>query len=160
MTLPRLCLACALLAVGLTVRPAAADDSKSTDPAKKADPNVTVRSTPVGDVTGEVVKVEKGTITLKVPEVVQTGVSRSRGRVTPRLGMKTAEVSYPLADKVVVKTVSGKEADLDAVKEGGMVALHVSQVKESRPGEKATTRLEVKRIDVPNPTTDATAKKK
>jgi hypothetical protein len=135
-----------LAAAGLFAPAICADD-------KKADPNTYTATSHVGNVTGEVVKVDDKSITLKVPEVQQTGVSRSRRGVVPKLGVKHVEVTYPLADKVVVKTVSGKAVDLSAVKAGEAVTVHVDKVKEGKLGEKLEARLEVKKIDVPNPTT-------
>jgi hypothetical protein len=134
-----------LVAAGLFAPAVFADD-------KKADPNTYTATSHVGEVNGEVVKVDDKSITLKVPEVEQTGVSRSRRGVVPKLGVKHTEVTYQLADKVVVKTVGGKAADLSAVKVGEAVRVHVDKVKEGKLGEKLESRLEVKRIDVPNPT--------
>ena len=97
-------------------------------------------------------------ITLKVPEVVQSGVTRrhvgNHTIATPKLGVKPVEVTYSLAEKLVVKRIGGKESDLSAVKAGETVQIHVNKVKEGKLGEKAEVRFEVWRIDVPNATSN------
>lgn len=148
-------------AVLSTAALAPADDPKPADPPKSSGKSDEIVITShVGNVVGEVVKVGSESITVKVPEVVQTGTTRQHvgggGRAghtvtVPKLGTKLVEVTYPLADKVVVKTVGGKDADLSAVKEGEAVELHLDKVREGKVGEKLESHLEVKRIDVPNP---------
>lgn len=135
------------------------DDPRPVDPVKvsgKADEIVTASH--VGNVVGQVVKVDKSSITVKVSKVVQTGATRRHvggtpGHMTlvPQYGIKTDEVTYPLAGKVVVQTAGGKEVGRDAVKEGETVEIHVDQVRMGKVGEKLEAHLEVKRIDVPNP---------
>ena len=133
----------------LVIAAAHGDDAK---PAAGSD-RITLTSH-AGDVAGEVVKVDKGTITLKVPEVAQTGVSYRRvsghAVAVPRLAVKHVEVSYPLADTVTVRTVGGKDAGLDDVKKGQAVVVHVNKVREGKVGEKLESHAEVKKIDIPN----------
>lgn len=142
-----------------------ADDPKPDD--KKASPSSSastdksdaiVMSSHIGNLTGQVSKVDKGSITLKVPEVVVSGITRRHagsGRggsvAVPRYSTKTVELTYPLSDKVTVKTVSGRELDMSAVSVGETVEIHLDKVKEGKVGEKLQSHVEVKRIDVPNP---------
>jgi len=143
--------------------PKPADDKKSssssssTPTTDKSD--AIVMSSHVGNLTGQVSKVEKGSITLKVPEVVVTGITRRRtgthggSTAVPKYGTKTVELTYPISDKVVVKTVSGKDVDMSAVTTGETVEIHLDKVKEGKVGEPLQSHVEVKRIDVPNATT-------
>ena len=117
-------------------------------------------SSHVGNLVGQVVKSGSDSITIKVPEVVVSGITRKRSGghsvSVPKYGTKTVELTYPVSSKVVVKTVSGKEVDLSSVKEGENVEIHLDKVKQGKLGEKLESHVEVKRIDVPN----ATAAKK
>jgi hypothetical protein len=114
----------------------------------------TVSMTYLGSVTGTVVKVESGSITVKVPTPVRSGVTRRRmGNRTvsvPRYTTKQVENTQPLSADVVVKTVGGKSATLEDVRPGVAVRLHVYSVKERTVGEKPVARSEVRRIDIPN----------
>lgn len=103
----------------------------------------------LGDVTGTVVKAGPGSITLKVPTVAQTGVSRKHvgGRhgptvTVPRYETKQVETTYALAPDVVVKTLAGKSATLEEVRPGEPSRLHVYRVTERTPasGRRAGSR--------------------
>ena len=136
-------------------------------PTAKADAAANVAHTYVGEVTGYVVKVGDGSITLKVPEVVQTGTThkrvatphvpgmsgghRSSSIAVPKLGTKMVEATFELSDAVTVKTVTGKAMTLADVTANGAVRVHVERVRDLTPGEKTEPRLVVKTIDVPVP---------
>jgi hypothetical protein len=127
-----------------------------TGRAPAADPIVSKAD--LGDVTGTVVKAGPGSITLKVPTVTQTGVTRKHvgGRhgptvAVPKYGTKQVETSYTLAPDVVVKTAAGKSATLGEVATGKPVRLHVYRVTERTPGEQPVSHVEVRRIDIPDP---------
>lgn len=129
----------------------------SLPPARAADPTVT--KTFVADVTGEVVKVESGRITIRVPQTVQTGVTHrrvgsgphARTVTVPKFGVKYAESTHALASDVAVKTVAGKSVAIADVRSGFPVQLHVTRVTERTPGEKPQSRLEVTRVLIPVP---------
>lgn len=78
---------------------------------------------------GSVVKVADGAVTLKVPTVVQTGVTRQRvGKHTitvPKYTTEQVEAKFALAKDVQVKSPGGKAADLSDVRAGDPVRLHV-----------------------------------
>ena len=149
-----------LLALISTVSFVGADEPKSntTDKASisssKSD-EITMTSH-VGNLVGQVVKSSSDSITIKIPEVVVTGIARKRSGghtvSVPKYGTKTVELTYSISSKVVVKTVSGKEVDLSSVKEGEKIEIHLDKVKQGKLGEKLESHVEVKRIDVPNPT--------
>lgn len=127
----------------------------ASGPLPAADPAVSKAD--LGDVTGTVVKAGPGSITLKVPTVTQTGVTRKHvgGRhgptvAVPKYGTKQVETSYTLAPDVVVKTAAGKSATLAEVATGKPVRLHVYRVTERAPGEKPVSHVEVRRIDIPD----------
>ena len=148
-----------------------ADPVPSTPPppkaAAKADAVPTATHAYLGEVTGYVVKVGDGSITLKVPEVVQTGTThkrvamphvpgvsgghRSSSIAVPKLGTKMVETTFELSDAVTVKTVTGKAMTLADVTANGAVRVHVERVRDVKPGEKTEPRLVVKTIDVPVP---------
>lgn len=137
-------------------------------PTAKADAVPNVAHTYLGEVTGSVVKVGDGSITLKVAEVVQTGTThkrmasphipgmsgghRSSSIAVPKLGTKMVEMTFDLSDAVTVKTIAGKTMTLADVTVNGAVRVHVERVREVKPGEKTEPRLVVKTIDVPVPT--------
>lgn len=143
--------------------PKTTTDKASTSSSKSDE--ITM-SSHIGNLVGQVVKSGSDSITIKVSEVVVTGITRkhvgggsgSRGHSVsvPKYGTKMVELTYPVSGKVVVKTVSGKEADLSSVWEGENVVIHLDKVKQGKLGEKLESHVEVKRIDVPN----ATAAKK
>ena len=167
----------------------AADPTGVNPPPKaaaKAAPAPEVSHTYLGEVTGTVVQAGDGSITLKVPEVVQTGTTRSAGggsggRVphlpgmpsvggsrrgsgvtVPKFGTKLVEVTYTLGDAVTVKTVAGKTMTLADVTAGGAARVHLERLREvPKPGEKTEPRVVVKSIDIPVPTPakDAPVKK-
>ncbi len=136
-------------------------------PTAKADAAPNVSHTYVGEVTGTVVKVGDGSITLKVPEVVQTGTTHKRmpsphvpgtsgghrnsSIAVPKLGTKLVEMTFDLSAAVTVKTISGKAMTLADVTANGPVRVHVERVREVKPGEKTEPHLVVKSIDVPVP---------
>lgn len=127
----------------------------ASGPSPAADPAVSKAD--LGDVTGTVVKADPGSITLKVPTVTQTGVTRKHigGRhgptvAVPKYGTKQVETSYTLAPDVVVKTAAGKSVTLAEVATGKPVRLHVYRVTERTPGEKPVSHVEVRRIDIPD----------
>lgn len=129
---------------------AAAGPSPAADPA--------VSRADLGDVTGTVVKAGPGSISLKVPTVAQTGVSRRHvgGRhgptvAVPKYATKQVETTYALAPDVVVKTLAGKSATLEEVRPGTQARLHVYRVTERTPGERPENHLEVRRIDIAGP---------
>jgi hypothetical protein len=134
------CLSLAVLTSALAGRSPAAEPS--------------VSKTYLGAVTGTVVKVGSGSITVKVPTTVQSGVTRRRSGnrtiTVPKYTTKQVENTYPLSAEVVVKTAGGKSAKMEDVKPGGAVRLHGYNVKERTPGEKPVTHFEVRRIDIPD----------
>lgn len=157
-----------LTSVVAAIAYAAAHDVHAADPKPPAPPATTadksdeiVMSSHIGNLTGKVVKTSPSSITLSVPETMVTGITRrhvggygphAHGHTVavPRYGTKLVELTYPVSDKVVVKTVSGKDATLSAVTAGEVVEIHLDKVKEGKIGEKLETHVEVKRIDVPN----------
>jgi len=156
----------------------AADPAAALTPAKVAEKSAAaanVSHTYLGEVTGLVVKVGDDSITLKVPEVVQTGTTRQRSHTphvpgmsgghrgssitVPKLETKMVEVTYDLGDPVSVKTVAGKAMTLSDVVVGGAARLHVERVREWKPGEKTEPHVVVKTIDIPVPAAKPAAKK-
>ena len=142
--------------------------------AKAADPSVS--HTYLGEVTGTVVKVGDGSITLNVPQVVQTGTTQkkmpsphvpgmSRGGhhgssiTVPKVATRLVEVTYDLGEKVSVKTVTGKTMTLADVTVGGVARVHVERLREQKPGEKSEPHVAVKAIDIPAPVAVPAAKK-
>jgi len=130
------------VAVGLVSNPTAG----AVDPS--------VIKTFVADVTGQVVQVESARITIRVPQTVQTGVTRrrigsgphARTVTVPKYGVKYTESTHPLASDVAVKTIAGKSAALSDVRPGSPVQLRVTRVTERVAGEKSQTRIEVSRV--------------
>lgn len=120
--------------------------------ASATDP--TVSSSNLGEVTGTVVKFEPGSITIKVPTVVQSGTTRRKvGKSyvnVPKYTTKEVESTITVAKDVTVKTIGGKEATAADVVPGESVRLHVSKLTERTVGEKPESHTEVKRIDIPN----------
>lgn len=119
-------------------------------PAGAAEPSVSTSD--LGDVVGAVVKVSDGSVTLKVPTVVQTGATRKRvGKRTitvPKYTTKQVESTFTLAKDVKVSSTGGKAADLSDVRAGDPVRLHVYKVTERAVGEKPVAHAEVRRVEV------------
>jgi hypothetical protein len=157
---------CAAVAFAVA-NPVPSEVPAAVKPTAKADAVPNVSHTYLGEVTGSVVKVGDGSITLKVTEVVQTGTThkkmasphvpgmsgghRSSSIAVPKLGTKMVEMTFDLSDAVTVKTVTGKAMTLADVTANGAVRVHVERVREVKPGEKTEPRLVVKSIDVPVP---------
>ena len=157
--------ACAAAALLATSGVKAADPASPT--AAKPAEAANVSHTYLGEVTGTVVKVGDGSITLSVPEVVQTGTThkkmpsphlpgmksghRSTSITVPKTTTKLVEVTYDLGDAVSVKTVTGKPMTLADVAVGGAARVHVERLREPKVGEKAEPHVVVKSIDIPTP---------
>ena len=138
--------------------------------AAKAAPDPSVSHTYLGEVTGTVVKVGDGSITLKVPELVPSATSQrapsrpSRNHrhaplAMPKATTKLVEVTYDLGDAVSVKTVTGKPMTLTDVTVGSAARVHVERLREQKLGEKTEPHVVVKTIDIPTPTAAPAAKK-
>lgn len=114
----------------------------------------TMKKTYAGAVTGTVSKVDSGSITVKVPTTVQSGVTRRHvgGRTIsiPRYTTKQVENTLSLSPDVTVKTVSGKTAAMEDVRPGVSVRLHAYTMTERSPGEKSKSHVEVLKIEVPS----------
>lgn len=145
----------------------AASGVRAADPetpvAPKSEPAPNVAHTYLGEVTGTVVKVGDGSITLSVPELVPAATaqrkptarpstkSRSRAVTAPKVTTKLVEVTYDLGDAVSVKTVTGKPMTLADVSVGGAARVHVERLRELKVGEKTEPHVVVKSIDIPVP---------
>ena len=150
----------------------AASGVRAADPAAPTAPKpaeaANVSHTYLGEVTGTVVKVGDGSITLSVPEVVQTGTThkkvpsphvpgmksgghRTTSITVPKTTTKLVEVTYDLGDAVSVKTVTGKPMTLADVVAGGVARVHVERLREQKVGEKSEPHVVVKSIDIPTP---------
>lgn len=109
----------------------------------------------LGVVTGTVTQIDPASITVKVPQMVQSGSTRRRiGRRSirvPRYTTKQVESTFSVASDVTVKMIGGKHASLSDVLVGLPVRLHVYKVTEHHLGEKAESHAEVRRIDIPKP---------
>jgi hypothetical protein len=135
--------------------------TKKTDTIGSTKSDDIVLASHIGNLTGVVEKFDKSSITIKVAETVVTGITRrhvgghsarSRGHTVavPKYGIKQVSLTYPVGDKVTVKTASGKDVTLAEVVVGETVEIHLDKIKEGILGEKLETHVEVKRIDVPN----------
>ena len=63
------------------------------------------------------------------------------------------EVTYAIADDVKVKTLAGKDAAFADIKTGEAIQVHIDEVQFGKVGEKLQKRIEIRKIEVPNPTT-------
>ena len=132
-------------------------------PTAKADAVPNVAHTYLGEVTGSVVKVGDGSITLKVPELVPSATAQRRPSArpgarhrtaaisTPKATTKMVEVTYDLGDAVSVKTVTGKVMTLADVSVNSPARVHVERLREQKVGEKSEPHVVVKSIDIPVP---------
>ena len=167
MSLPLLAACAAALAVNPAVAKLPAPPAKV---AAAAAPDPNVSHTYLGEVTGTVVKVGDGSITLSVPELVAAATNRrtpshpSRNHrhapiSAPKATVKLVEVTYDLGESVSVKTVTGKAMTLADVAVGGAARVHVERLREFKPNEKADPHVVVKTIDIPVPAAAPAAKK-
>jgi len=168
MSLPLLAACAAAFAVNPAVAKFPAPPAKV---AAATAPDPTVSHTYLGEVTGTVVKVGDGTITLKVPELVPSATAQRRpsahptGRhrhapiAAPKATVKLVEVTYDLGESVSVKTVTGKAMTLTDVTVGGAARVHVERLRDFKPDEKAEPHVVVKTIDIPTPAAVPAAKK-
>ncbi len=149
---------CAAAAILVTAGVQAADPAP---PAAKSEPAPNVSHTYLGELTGTVVKVGDGSITLSVAEVVPSTTaqktprpstkSRTRAVTAPKVTTKLVEVTYDLGDAVSVKTVTGKPMTMADVAVGGVARVHVERLRELKVGEKTEPHVVVKSIDIPTP---------
>ena len=152
-------------AVGLlsTVPP----PTSSTEPVPKvasvetpATPDLVVKKSHYADVTGPVVKISATQITLKVAETVPNGYTVKHVHVPgqknttavqiPKTKVVHNDLTINVGAAVTVKTIAGKAAAFADIKAGETVRVHVTKVREAKPGEKYEAHIEVTQIDVPN----------
>lgn len=150
---------CAAAAILATAGVRAADPAT---PAAKPAEAANVSHVYLGEVTGTVVKIGDGSITLSVPEVIPSTASqksmprpstksRTRAVTAPKVTTKLVEVTYDLGDAVSVKTVTGKPMTLADVSVNSAARVHVERVREQKVGEKTEPHVVVKSIDIPTP---------
>ena len=157
------CVAAAVMAADPVAFNLPAPPAPAVKSVVKAEVNPNVSHTYLGEVTGTVVKVGDGSITLKVPELVPSATAQRRPSArpgarhrtaaisTPKATTKMVEVTYDLGDAVSVKTVTGKVMTLADVSVNSPARVHVERLREQKVGEKSEPHVVVKSIDIPVP---------